>query len=142
MCGFRFAFEDAQQLGIGCQISNYLIGLATSVSLREKIQAAIHPLDGEGCERLMERLRHRIGEIDQNNLEQPGGPHLHLDCILSAAPKISQTQPAFDDGIGIFDPPALPIQGDPIGGWQTLGIQFVAQVAIPFAALEYFNQTD
>lgn len=108
MSGFAFTFDDAEQFGVGGQVSDDIIHLAALVSLRKEIKAAIYHFHGDGCKRLIERFGDTVGEIHQNSIEQPGRPDLNLDGVLSAAPKIGETQQTLDDGIRIFNAPALP----------------------------------
>lgn len=121
MCGL--AFDDAEQLGVGRKVGDDVFGLAAVVGLGEEVQAAIDHFNGDGRERLIEGLGDAVGEIDEDGVEQPSGPDLDLDDILCSTPEIGQPQQAFDDGIGILDPPALPIQGHQVGRRQALGIQ-------------------
>lgn len=71
------------QFGIGCQMSHPLLGLATGVGLREEVQTPIDYLNGDRGERLIDRFDHCVSEIHPNHKEQPGGPDLYLECILS-----------------------------------------------------------
>ena len=141
MCGFAFTFDDTEQFGVDDQVSDDIIRLAAMVSLRKEIKATIHHFHGDCCKRLIERFGDTVGEIHQNRIEQPGCPSLNLDGILSATSKISETQQTLDDGIRIFNAPALPIQGNQISGRQTLGIQLIVQITIPCAAIQHFDQT-
>ena len=60
---------------------------------------------------------------------------------LLATADVEPIKHTFDNGIGIFNAPALPIQGDQIGGRQTLGIQLIAQITIPCTTITHFDQT-
>jgi hypothetical protein len=141
MCGLTFTFDDAQQFGVGGQGRDELFGLAALVRLGEEIQAAIDHLHGDGCKRLIERFSHTVSEIHQNGIQQPGGPDFNLDSLLGATPKTGKAQQAFDDGVCILNPPALPIQGHPVGGGQAIDIQLIAQIPIPGAAIGHFDQS-
>ena len=68
----------------------------------------------------MERFGYGIGQVDQDDIQQPGCPNLHFDRILCTAPEIGQTQQALDDIVGIFNAPTLPVQGNPIRRGQLL----------------------
>ena len=57
------ALDNAQKLGVGGQISDHIIGLATRLRLREEIQTAIDHFNGDAGERLVERFSDRIGKI-------------------------------------------------------------------------------
>ncbi len=52
MCGFAFAFDNAQQFGVGRQVSDHIIRLAAMVSLGEEIETAIYHFHGDGRKRL------------------------------------------------------------------------------------------
>ena len=65
---------------------------------------------------------------------------MQANGVVIGTPEVSQTQQAFDDGIGILDAPALPIQSDGDVGRQVSSVEFVGEVAIPQAAIQHFDQ--
>lgn len=62
---------------------------------------------------------------------------LHLHSILHVAEKESQTEEAFNDGICIFDTPALPVQGHGIFNREVSGGEISGQMGIPVALIVY-----
>ena len=79
------------------------------VGLGEEVQAAVDHLHGNSSERLIEGLGYGISQVNQDGIQQPGGPQLELDTILRTDPEAGHAQQAFDDGVGVFDAPALPV---------------------------------
>jgi len=89
---------------------------------------------------LVEAFGHGIGQVDQDSIQQPGGPPWQRNTIVRTDPEVGQTPQPFDDVVGIFDPPTLPIQGYRVEYRQALAVQFVSQVAIPLALVQHLDQ--
>jgi transposase len=121
----RFAFDKAQQLGIGDEISHEIIGFTTLAGLCKIVQTAVNHLHRNSGKGPVERVGNVIGEINQHPVEQPGGPDLEFDCILRPTPEVSQSQQPFDDMVSVFDAPALPIEGYGVVNRQCEGVEFV-----------------
>ncbi len=137
-----FALENAQPFRIVSQVSDGVSRFSPMIGSGEVVEAPINHFHRNRCKRLVELFSHRIGQINQDRIQQPGSPQLKLDAILRADPEVSQAQQPFDNVIGVFNSPALPIQGDHIGCWQALCIQFIGQIAIPLAFVQHLDETD
>jgi hypothetical protein len=134
--------EDTQALGLLGEIDDGIGRLAPLVGGGEEVQAAIDHLQGEGGEGTAQRLGDRVGQIDQHGVEEPGGPDLELDPVGRADPEVGQAQKALDCQKSVLDPPALPIQGDGVGGREASGIEFVGEVAVPGGPDRHLDQAD
>jgi hypothetical protein len=141
MFTISFLFYQRQGFGLASEILNGVIGLAFVPRLGEMIQAPKNHLQRDVLKRLVQRVGHGVGQVDQKSVEQPGGPNLHLDAVDRTGVKISQTQQAFDHIEGVFDTPTLIVEGDDTGGWQTFRVQDVGQITIPFTPEQDLDQT-
>jgi len=88
------------------------------------------------------KCRCSVGQVEQDGIQQPGRPELQLERVIGTAPQIGQAEQSFDQGVGVFNAPALPryAQGDDVGGGQGRHVQFIGQVAIPLAAIAHLDQ--
>ena len=88
---------------------------------------------------LGQRFSHGVGQVHQHRLEEPRRPQLQFHGVLGPAPAIGQSQQPFHDGVGVLDPPPLPVEGHDLLDGETLRIEFVSQVAIPHALVQNLN---
>ena len=75
------AFKHTQPCRVVGQVGNRVTGFASMVRLGEVVEAAIDHLQGKRRERLVESFGHGIGQVDQDGMQQPGGPQLKLDAV-------------------------------------------------------------
>ena len=88
----RCRFEDAQGDGIGGQVLRHIGRLAPLERIGEEVQAAVDHLHREGGEGTVQDLGDGVGEVDQDGIEDPGGPELQLDAVLRADPEVGQAR--------------------------------------------------
>ena len=65
---FMFSFQDAQKLCFRRQISKHIVGFTALPGIREEVEAAVYHLNGNGRKRLVERFRHSIGQVNQDDI--------------------------------------------------------------------------
>lgn len=106
MFPLSFLFNQGQGLGLASEIFNGVISLTFVPRLGEMIQAAENHLQGDVLKGPVQGISHGSGQVNQEGVEQPGGPDLHLNAVARTGVKISQAPQSFDDVKSILDAPA------------------------------------
>ena len=86
-----WALQQTKGLRLRRQIGYRIARLTPLGRLGKMVQPALGHFQRECRERLMQFLRESIGQVHQHRVQQPGGPHLHLDPVT--APGCKEASP-------------------------------------------------
>ena len=133
-------FDHAIKLSFLCKKRDGIGGAAQFFLLHKVVKTLEHHFHRDILEGAIQYISDLVGQIDQDDIQQPGGPHLHLDAIDRTDIKVSQAQQPFSGVESILNAPALLVQGDHIGSREHVRIEHIGQIAKPTAFELNFHQ--
>lgn len=89
-----FAFENPKPGRVVRQIDAWVGGFPPMMGLGEKVHAAVDHLQRDRREGLIQFFGYGVRQVDQDGIQQPGGPQLKLDTVLGADPEVGQAHSA------------------------------------------------
>jgi hypothetical protein len=127
-------FDNAVKLSLVGEKRDGIRSAAQFFLLNKVIETLEYHFHGDILERTIQNIGNLVGQIDQNDKQQPGGPNLNLHTVNRTDPEVGQPQQAFGCIEGILNLPSLSTQGSHIGRGEHAPIENIGDATPPLKA--------